>query len=77
MQAVGILEQAFPGGLQFGEDGMADGTWDGQSLARRVSAQGADEAVGFDHGRQAELAVGIQQFDLADLAQVQPHRVFG
>ncbi len=35
------------------------------------------QPAGFDDGGKTELAVGIQQLDLPDLPQVQPHRVLG
>ena len=39
--------------------------------------QNLKQAQGFDARRQAKFAVGIQQIDLPDFFQVQPHRVFG
>ena len=75
MEPLGILEQALPVCDHIGNQGMIDGTRKGHILTERPALIGCHEPVGFDHRGKAELAVGIQQLDLADLAQIQPHRV--
>ena len=77
IQPLGILHQAVPGGHRVGQQGMINCAGERHVLAKRAAAIGPHQAVGFDHRRQAELAVGIQQLDLADIAQVQPHRILG
>ena len=42
-----------------------------------MTLKACHKAIGFDHRRQAELTIGIEQLDLADVAQVQPHRILG
>ncbi len=38
--------------------------------------QGLQQPISLDLRRQAKLTVRIEQLDLADFAQVEPHRVF-
>jgi hypothetical protein len=56
---------------------MINGTSLRNPLALFQFAERADQPVRFDERGKAELAVGIQQFDLPDLAQIQTHGVFG